>query len=142
MTLMAIIGEPTDNGVFYAHKGSMACKVTATGIGTQFNAILGKNAVDTLVQFINHLNSKYDDIKQHDLQHELDVAPMVNKFMKGTLSEEEENFASGFTMMGSIIKGGKQFNSVPDEASIEYNVRPVPEYRLLLKIYSNKRLMK
>ena len=27
-----IIGEPTDNGVFYAHKGSMACKVTATGI--------------------------------------------------------------------------------------------------------------
>ena len=43
----------------------------------------------TLVQFINHLNSKYDDIKQHDLQHELDVAPMVNKFMKGTLSEEE-----------------------------------------------------
>ena len=32
MTLMAIIGEPTDNGVFYAHKGSMACKVTATGI--------------------------------------------------------------------------------------------------------------
>ena len=40
---------------------------------------------------------------------------MVNKFMKGTLSEEEENFASGFTMMGSIIKGGKQFNSVPDE---------------------------
>lgn len=53
---------------------------------------------------------------------------MVNKFMKGTLSEEEENFASGFTMMGSIIKGGKQFNSVPDEASIEYNVRPVPEY--------------
>jgi hypothetical protein len=22
-----IIGEPTDNGVFYAHKGSMACKI-------------------------------------------------------------------------------------------------------------------
>ena len=68
---------------------------------------------------------------------------MVNKFMKGTLSEEEENFASGFTMMGSIIKGGKQFNSVPDEASIEYNVRPVPSIIMtLLKIYSNKRLMK
>ena len=53
--------------------------------------------------------------------------------MKGTLSEEEENFASGFTMMGSIIKGGKQFNSVPDEASIEYNVRPVPEYNDFVK---------
>ena len=46
-------------------------------------------------------------------------------------------------MMGSIIKGGKQFNSVPDEASIEYNVRPVPSIIMtLLKIYSNKRLMK
>lgn len=79
-----IIGEPTDNGVFYAHKGSMACKVTATGIAAHSSMpFLGKNAVDTLVQFINHLNSKYDDIKQHDLQHELDVAPMVNKFMKG-----------------------------------------------------------
>ena len=124
-----IIGEPTDNGVFYAHKGSMACKVTATGVAAHSSMpFLGKNAVDTLVQFINQLNSKYDNIKQHDLQHELDVSPMVNKFMKGTLSEEEENFASGFTLMGSIIKGGKQFNSVPEEASIEYNVRPVPEY--------------
>lgn len=107
----------------------MACKVTATGVAAHSSMpFLGKNAVDTLVQFINQLNSKYDNIKQHDLQHELDVSPMVNKFMKGTLSEEEENFASGFTLMGSIIKGGKQFNSVPEEASIEYNVRPVPEY--------------
>jgi hypothetical protein len=28
---------------------------------------------------------------------------MVNKFMKGTLSEEEENFASGFTMMMCLL---------------------------------------
>lgn len=124
-----MIGEPTDNGVFYAHKGSMACKVTATGVAAHSSMpFLGKNAIDTLVQFINQLHSKYDDIKKNDLKHELDVAPMVNKFMQGSLSEEEENFASGFTMMGSIINGGKQFNSVPEEASIEYNVRPVPEY--------------
>lgn len=124
-----IIGEPTDNGVFYAHKGSMACKVTATGVAAHSSMpFLGDNAINTLVQFINQLNSKYADIKQHDLHHALDVAPMVNKFMKGTLSEEAENFASGFTMLGSVIKGGKQFNSVPEAASIEYNVRPVPEY--------------
>ena len=124
-----IIGEPTDNGVFYAHKGSMACKVTATGVAAHSSMpFLGDNAINTLVQFINQLNSKYADIKKHDLHHALDVAPMVNKFMKGTLSEEAENFASGFTMLGSVIKGGKQFNSVPEEASIEYNVRPVPEY--------------
>lgn len=124
-----IIGEPTDNGVFYAHKGSMACKVTATGVAAHSSMpFLGDNAINTLVQFINQLNLKYADIKKHDLHHALDVAPMVNKFMKGTLSEEAENFASGFTMLGSVIKGGKQFNSVPEEASIEYNVRPVPEY--------------
>lgn len=124
-----MIGEPTDNGVFYAHKGSMACIVTATGVAAHSSMpFLGKNAIDMLVQFINQLHSKYDDIKKNDLNHELDVAPMVNKFMQGSLSEEEENFASGFTMMGSIINGGKQFNSVPEEASIEYNVRPVPEY--------------
>ncbi|MFY0486612.1 peptidase dimerization domain-containing protein, partial [Staphylococcus haemolyticus] len=67
------IGEPTDYGVFYAHIGSMACKVTDTGIAAHSSMpFLVKNAVDTLVQFINHLNSIYDDIKEHDLQHVLD----------------------------------------------------------------------
>ncbi|MDN8759631.1 M20/M25/M40 family metallo-hydrolase, partial [Staphylococcus aureus] len=45
-----IIGEPTDNGVFYAHKGSMACKVTATGVAAHSSMpFLGDNAINTLV---------------------------------------------------------------------------------------------
>ena len=31
-------------------------------------------------------------------------------------------------MLNSIINGGEQFNSVPEKATVEYNVRTVPEY--------------
>lgn len=88
-----MIAEPTGSGIYYAHKGSMSCKVTATG-----------KAVHS------------------------DVAPMFKSLIGKDISEEDANYASGLTAVCSIINGGKQFNSVPDEASLEFNVRPVPEY--------------
>lgn len=124
-----IIAEPTGSGIYYAHKGSMSCKVTATGKAVHSSVpFIGANAIDTLLEFYNLFKEKYSELKQQDTKHELDVAPMFKSLIGKEISEEDANYASGLTAVCSIINGGKQFNSVPDEASLEFNVRPVPEY--------------
>ena len=42
---------------------------------------------------------------------------MFKSLIGKEISEEDANDASGLTAACSIINGGKQFNSVPDEAS-------------------------
>ncbi|HHD0170607.1 TPA: ArgE/DapE family deacylase [Staphylococcus aureus] len=124
-----IIAEPTGSGIYYAHKGSMSCKVTATGKAVHSSVpFIGDNAIDTLLEFYNLFKEKYSELKQQDTKHELDVAPMFKSLIGKEISEEDANYASGLTAVCSIINGGKQFNSVPDEASLEFYVRPVPEY--------------
>ncbi|NDR14714.1 ArgE/DapE family deacylase [Staphylococcus aureus] len=124
-----IIAEPTGSGIYYAHKGSMSCKVTATGKAVHSSVpFIGDNAIDTLLEFYNLFKEKYSELKQQDTKHELDVAPMFKSLIGKEISEEDANYASGLTAVCSIINGGKQFNSVPVEASLEFNVRPVPEY--------------
>ncbi|HDC3223843.1 TPA: ArgE/DapE family deacylase [Staphylococcus aureus] len=124
-----IIAEPTGSGIYYAHKGSMSCKVTATGKAVHSSVpFIGDNAIDTLLEFYNLFKEKYSELKQQDTKHELDVAPMFKSLIGKEISEEDANYASGLTAVCSIINGGKQFNSVPDEASLEFNIRPVPEY--------------
>ncbi|HEE9807799.1 TPA: ArgE/DapE family deacylase [Staphylococcus aureus] len=124
-----IIAEPTGSGIYYAHKGSMSCKVTATSKAVHSSVpFIGDNAIDTLLEFYNLFKEKYSELKQQDTKHELDVAPMFKSLIGKEISEEDANYASGLTAVCSIINGGKQFNSVPDEASLEFNVRPVPEY--------------
>ncbi|NFW09585.1 ArgE/DapE family deacylase [Staphylococcus aureus] len=124
-----IIAEPTGSGIYFAHKGSMSCKVTATGKAVHSSVpFIGDNAIDTLLEFYNLFKEKYSELKQQDTKHELDVAPMFKSLIGKEISEEDANYASGLTAVCSIINGGKQFNSVPDEASLEFNVRPVPEY--------------
>lgn len=123
-----MIAEPTGSGIYYAHKGSMSCKVTATGKAVHSSVpFIGDNAIDTLLEFYNQFKEKYAELK-NDTKHELDVAPMFKSLIGKDISEEDANYASGLTAVCSIINGGKQFNSVPDEASLEFNVRPVPEY--------------
>ncbi|HBC4747156.1 TPA: ArgE/DapE family deacylase [Staphylococcus aureus] len=124
-----MIAEPTGSGIYYAHKGSMSCKVTATGKAVHSSVpFIGDNAIDTLLEFYNQFKEKYTELKKNDTKHELDVAPMFKSLIGKDISEEDANYASGLTAVCSIINGGKQFNSVPDEASLEFNVRPVPEY--------------
>lgn len=124
-----IIAEPTGPGIYYAHKGSMSCKVTAIGKAVHSSVpFIGDNAIDTLLEFYNQFKEKYSELKKHDTKYELDVAPMFKSLIGKEISEEDAKYASGLTAVCSIINGGKQFNSVPDEASLEFNVRPVPEY--------------
>ena len=62
-----IIGEPTNNVVYYAHKGSMSCQVTAKG-KTAHSSMpqLGVNAIDILIDFINEMRLEYKHIKNND----------------------------------------------------------------------------
>lgn len=84
-----IIAEPTGSGIYYAHKGSMSCKVTATGKAVHSSVpFIGDNAIDTLLEFYNLFKEKYSELKQQDTKHELDVAPMFKsligkKFLRG-----------------------------------------------------------
>lgn len=124
-----IIGEPTNNVVYYAHKGSMSCQVTAKG-KTAHSSMpqLGVNAIDILIDFINEMRLEYKHIKNNDKKHQLDVVPMMEKNLDKDIDDDEKHIFSGFTMLNSIINSGEQFNSVPEKATVEYNVRTVPEY--------------
>lgn len=124
-----IIGEPTSNIAYYAHKGSMSCVVTAKGKAAHSSMPhLGTNAVDILVDFVNEMKQEYKNIKEHDKVHELDAVPMIEKHLHRKIGEEESHIYSGFVMLNSVFNGGKQVNSVPHKATAKYNVRTVPEY--------------
>ena len=59
-----IIAEPTGSGIYYAHKGSMSCKVTATGKAVHSSVpFIGDNAIDTLLEFYNQFKEKYSELK-------------------------------------------------------------------------------
>ncbi|MCV6636025.1 peptidase dimerization domain-containing protein, partial [Streptococcus suis] len=124
-----IIGEPTSNIAYYAHKGSMSCVVTAKGKAAHSSMPhLGTNAVDILVDFVNEMKQEYKNIKEHDKVHELDAVTMIEKHLHRKIGEEESHIYSGFVMLNSVFNGGKQVNSVPHKATAKYNVRTVPEY--------------
>ncbi|CAC9421469.1 succinyl-diaminopimelate desuccinylase [Staphylococcus aureus] len=60
-----MIAEPTGSGIYYAHKGSMSCKVTATGKAVHSSVpFIGDNAIDTLLEFYNQFKEKYSELKK------------------------------------------------------------------------------
>ncbi len=59
-----IITEPTGSGIYYAHKGSMSCKVTATGKAVHSSVpFIGDNAIDTLLEFYNQFKENIPELK-------------------------------------------------------------------------------
>nr|WFO00603.1 M20/M25/M40 family metallo-hydrolase [Staphylococcus aureus] len=77
-----IIAEPTGPGIYYAHKGSMSCKVTAIGKAVHSSVpFIGDNAIDTLLEFYNQFKVKYSELKNNDSNHELDVSPMFKSMI-------------------------------------------------------------
>ena len=60
-----IIAEPTKSMIFYAHKGSMDCKVSAKGKTTHSSVpFLGDSAIDTLVDFVNQMKTSIKILKR------------------------------------------------------------------------------
>lgn len=125
-----IIAEPTDDFVIYATKGSMGLKVTSKGVAAHSSLpALGHNAIDSLVPFIQAIKEKYNKIKEQDTEHSIDVSPLIKAYFGNDVkSDNKEDEAAGLVVVNSIIRGGEQFNTVPEIASTEYNIRTVPEY--------------
>lgn len=100
-----VIGEPTGYEIIYTHKGSINFEVTSKGKSSHSSMPqLGVNAIDHLIQFYNRANEKF-----HSKVYTNDVL-------------------GDFIYNVTLISGGEQINSIPNSASLEGNIRTIPEY--------------
>lgn len=99
-----IIGEPTTGDIIYAHSGSIDYTVNSYGKGAHSSMPeRGNNAISNLVDFINAEKNAFDDVPTSPV-----LGPLVHSV--------------------TVINGGHQVNSIPEFASLEGNIRPVPEF--------------
>lgn len=106
-----LIGEPSFKGnyseVAYAHMGSFNYKFTAHGKSSHSSMPeLGINAIDHILDFSKILKEKMEDVS--------------HKYINKTLGRTIFNI--------TMINGGNQINSVPELASLEGNIRTIPEF--------------
>lgn len=100
-----VIGEPTDNRIFVAHKGVLWVEVTSTG-KTAHGSMpdQGINAIMHLNRFINGL----EEIRFEYAKHPLLTDP---------------------TMSVTTIKGGMKTNVIPDRCTVTLDIRTLPDQK-------------
>lgn len=99
-----ILGEPTGGNIIYAHSGSIDYTVNSYGTGAHSSMPeRGNNAITNLVGFINAEKTAFDDAPASPV-----LGPLVHSV--------------------TVINGGQQVNSIPEFASLQGNIRPVPEF--------------
>lgn len=95
-----IIGEQTDNQVLYAYAGSLNYQITASGKAVHSShPERGQNALEPLFEFANAEKAALSD---------LPTDPLL-----GTVAHSI-----------TVVKGGDQVNTIPDEAILKGNIRP------------------
>lgn len=101
-----VIGEPTGYaGIVYAHKGSINFKVDSVGKNAHSSMPeLGVNAIDHLNDFYTRANQLF--------RSETHTDEVLGEFIYNV----------------TMISGGEQINSIPSEASLEGNIRTIPDY--------------
>lgn len=108
-----MIPEPTkrdgENQGIFASKGSIMYAVHAAGKAAHSSMPeLGINAIIALADFIQKVQSRFDAV---------------------TADPSLQNQNLGSTLhVCSMIEGGIQINSVPDQATVKGNIRTVPEF--------------
>lgn len=108
-----LISEPTkgddNNLAIYASKGSIMYTISAKGKACHSSMPeLGINAIMTVTEFIEKVQAKFDKITNDEKYQNEDLGSTLNVF--------------------SIIEGGIQFNSVPENVTLKGNIRTVPEF--------------
>lgn len=108
-----LISEPTkgedEHLAIYASKGSIMYTVNAKGRACHSSMPeIGINAITTITDFVTKVQAKFDEITNDEKYQNADLGSTLNVF--------------------SMIEGGIQFNSVPENASISGNIRTVPEF--------------
>lgn len=95
-----VVCEPTDGQIIYAHSGSFNYRITSTGKAAHSSTpSRGINAIAGLVNYINLEQGLFADAPTDeylgDVQHSV-----------------------------TVIKGGDQVNTIPDQAELLGNIRP------------------
>lgn len=108
-----LISEPTkgddEHLAIYASKGSIMYTVNAKGRACHSSMPeIGINAITTITDFVTKVQAKFDEITNDEKYQNADLGSTLNVF--------------------SMIEGGIQFNSVPENASVSGNIRTVPEF--------------
>lgn len=128
-----VIAEPSEKMLVYAHKGSMDFRITSNGSAAHSSMpVIGQNAIKPLMQFVQHIDDEFDSITK-ELQCERLNFDTFLEHIKPRLAEEMDmdevsRILYGLVITNTIFNGGTQVNSVPSQATAEFNVRTVPEY--------------
>lgn len=102
-----LIGEPCNFGVVYAHKGSLNYMVTSKGTSAHSSTPdLGNNAIDHLLVAMTMITERIQKKSEQ----------LVNKVLGQTFHNI------------TLLSGGSQVNSIPDNAVFEANARTIPEF--------------
>lgn len=102
-----LIAEPCNVGIVYAHKGSLNYTITSKGVAAHSSTPeLGNNAIEHLIMAATEIKAAAKEWKQNNTH------PVLG----------------GFDHNITMIKGGIQVNSIPDEAHFDCNVRTLPEF--------------
>ena len=103
---LMIVGEPTNNDMIVGSKGLIEYRISFKGVKCHSsNPEKGDNAIIKMVNFINELNSFYEE----------NIKPIKN-----------ENFEIDYTTMNvGTISGGSAINSVPANAEFLVDFRTI-----------------
>ncbi|MGX7387719.1 ArgE/DapE family deacylase [Carnobacterium divergens] len=100
-----IIGEPSGYRIIYTHQGSINFSVASKGKSSHSSMPkLGINAIDYLVEFYTKAN--------HEFRKTVYTNDVLGDFIYNV----------------TMISGGEQINSIPEKATLEGNIRTIPEY--------------
>jgi len=102
-----LIAEPSSYNITYAHKGSMNYTVKAFGKSAH------SSMPDEGVNAINDMNI---------------LSPRLNEAMDTVTETYTNDILGDFTHSITVISGGGQVNSIPDQATIQGNIRSIPEF--------------
>ena len=102
-----VVGEPSNEGAFVAHKGAIAFEVSSLGKAAHSSTPdAGVNAIYQLADYMLTVQSRFE---AYQVQHENDLLGQAT---------------TAFT----VIEGGNQGNTIPDYAVVKGSTRPVPEF--------------
>jgi len=127
-----LIPEPSEDVAIYSHKGSMNVSVKSTGKSAHSSApFLGINAIDQLTPLMEEVKNEVNQLNEQTDFSSFDFSNTLDNYKKGagdSITEEEiRTVLSSTVINNTIISGGDQPNSIPDQAEVSFNIRTVPE---------------
>src|SRR5699024_9407984 len=128
-----LIAEPCQDIMAYAHKGSMDYRITSYGNSAHSPMpVMAINAIQPLISFRQDIGDAYASISKEVQGKALDFTKFIERIKPSlpatTALEDVESALQGLVISNTLINGGVQVNSVPEEADADFNIRTIPEY--------------